>query len=77
MGRACGCKASSLSLVGGGGAGWEGTAVLHHGSYIRVGCLQFVFSIVDQNQHDAMPAPMRQPEQMSLLKTHLKAAAAQ
>ncbi|KAB7495405.1 PHD finger protein 12, partial [Armadillidium nasatum] len=28
--------------------GWEGTAVLHHGSYIRFGCLKFVFSIVEE-----------------------------
>ncbi|BFZ04666.1 hypothetical protein BsWGS_07705 [Bradybaena similaris] len=43
----CGCKASSSSLISGNGAGWEGTALLHHGSYIKLGCLQFVFSIVD------------------------------
>ncbi|CAL4060416.1 unnamed protein product, partial [Meganyctiphanes norvegica] len=27
--------------------GWEGGAVLHHGSHLRFGCLQFVFSIVE------------------------------
>ncbi|MBN3319915.1 SEZ6 protein, partial [Atractosteus spatula] len=43
----CNCKASSSSLIGGGGAGWEGTALLHHGSYIKLGCLQFVFSIAE------------------------------
>uniref|UniRef100_A0A671WXY6 PHD finger protein 12 n=1 Tax=Sparus aurata TaxID=8175 RepID=A0A671WXY6_SPAAU len=43
----CGCKASSSSLIGGSGAGWEGTALLHHGSYIKLGCLQFVFSITE------------------------------
>ncbi|XP_029467942.1 PHD finger protein 12 isoform X1 [Rhinatrema bivittatum] len=43
--RPCSCKASSSSLIGGSGAGWEGTALLHHGSYIKLGCLQFVFSI--------------------------------
>nr|XP_006641114.1 PREDICTED: PHD finger protein 12 isoform X1 [Lepisosteus oculatus] len=43
----CNCKASSSSLIGGGGAGWEGTALLHHGSYIKLGCLQFVFSITE------------------------------
>lgn len=46
-GPACGCKASSSSLIGGSGAGWEGTALLHHGSYIKLGCLQFVFSIAE------------------------------
>ncbi|CAL1529906.1 unnamed protein product [Lymnaea stagnalis] len=54
--KACSCKGSSSSLIGGSGAGWEGTALLHHGSYIKVGCLQFVFSIVDH----APDQPMRQ-----------------
>lgn len=45
--RPCSCKASSSSLIGGSGAGWEGTALLHHGSYIKLGCLQFVFSITE------------------------------
>ncbi|XP_034024925.1 PHD finger protein 12 isoform X2 [Thalassophryne amazonica] len=43
----CTCKASSSSLIGGSGAGWEGTALLHHGSCIKLGCLQFVFSITE------------------------------
>lgn len=43
----CSCKASSSSLIGGSGAGWEGTALLHHGSLIKLGCLQFVFSITE------------------------------
>ncbi|KAM8904671.1 PHD finger protein 12 [Spinachia spinachia] len=43
----CSCKASSSSLIGGSGAGWEGTALLHHGSHIKLGCLQFVFSITE------------------------------
>ena len=68
------CKVSSSSLIGGSGAGWEGTALLHHGSYIKVGCLQFVFSIVDQAA--AEPIIEKRSESMSLLKTHLKAAAA-
>ncbi|KAJ8403914.1 hypothetical protein AAFF_G00347820 [Aldrovandia affinis] len=29
------------------GAGWEGTALLRHGSYIKLGCLQFVFSVAE------------------------------
>ncbi|KAJ8256967.1 hypothetical protein COCON_G00191190 [Conger conger] len=45
--RGRGCKASSSSLIGGSGAGWEGTALLHHGSYIKLGCLQFVFSLAE------------------------------
>lgn len=27
--------------------GWEGPAVLHHGSLLRFGCISFVFSIVE------------------------------
>uniref|UniRef100_A0A1A7W9T5 PHD finger protein 12 n=1 Tax=Iconisemion striatum TaxID=60296 RepID=A0A1A7W9T5_9TELE len=45
--RSCSCKASSSRLIGGSGAGWEGTSLLHHGSYIKLGCLQFVFSITE------------------------------
>ncbi|XP_022248416.1 PHD finger protein 12-like [Limulus polyphemus] len=45
--KPCNCKASSSSLIGRSGAGWEGTALLQHGSCIRCGCLQFVFSITD------------------------------
>ncbi|KAB5543297.1 hypothetical protein PHYPO_G00077440 [Pangasianodon hypophthalmus] len=45
--RPCGCKASGSSLIGGSGAGWEGTALLHHGSHVKLGCLQFVFSITE------------------------------
>lgn len=43
----CNCKSSSSTLIGGSGAGWEGTALLHHGSYIKFGCLQFIFSVTD------------------------------
>ncbi|XP_066507491.1 PHD finger protein 12 [Hoplias malabaricus] len=47
LSSSCGCKASGSSLIGGSGAGWEGTALLHHGSCIKLGCLQFVFSITE------------------------------
>uniref|UniRef100_H3CCX4 PHD finger protein 12 n=1 Tax=Tetraodon nigroviridis TaxID=99883 RepID=H3CCX4_TETNG len=70
---ACGCKASGSSLIGGSGAGWEGTALLHHGSYIKLGCLQFVFSVTEfasqqpkeeplatQDEADAEPPPPHQ-----------------
>lgn len=46
--KACNCTTSSSNLIGGSGAGWEGTALLHHGSYIKLGCAQFVFSITSQ-----------------------------
>ncbi|XP_033748220.1 PHD finger protein 12-like [Pecten maximus] len=71
--KPCNCKASSSSLIGGSGAGWEGTALLHHGSYIKVGCLQFVFSIVDHATN--VPGQDRRKEPMSLLKSTLKASA--
>ncbi|CAM5999173.1 unnamed protein product [Sphagnum balticum] len=34
--KSCACKASFSTLIGGSGAGWEGTAVLRHGSYIKI-----------------------------------------
>ena len=46
--KGCNCTTSSSNLIGGSGAGWEGTALLHHGSYIKLGCAQFVFSITNQ-----------------------------
>lgn len=66
----CNCKGSSSTMIGGSGAGWEGTAILHHGSYIKVGCLQFVFSIVDHATSQPIHGVKR--ESMSLLKSHLK-----
>ena len=45
--KPCGCKSSCSSLIGANGAGWEGTAVLHHGSHLKVGCNQFIFSITN------------------------------
>ncbi|KAI4454837.1 phd finger protein 12 [Holotrichia oblita] len=40
----CSCDSSSFEEVKGG---WEGPAVLNHGSLLRFGCVSFVFSIVD------------------------------
>ncbi|XP_008423413.1 PHD finger protein 12 [Poecilia reticulata] len=54
---ACSCKVSGSSLIGGSGAGWEGTALLHHGSYIKLGCLQFVFSITEFADEEPPVAP--------------------
>ena len=33
--------------------GCENSAILHHGSYIRIGCLQFAFTVVDYLNNDA------------------------
>ncbi|XP_077995595.1 PHD finger protein 12-like [Glandiceps talaboti] len=63
--KQCNCKTSSSSLIGGNGAGWEGTALLHHGSYIKVGCLQFVFSITEHATKQILR------EKKPLLKTEL------
>ncbi|XP_048745110.2 PHD finger protein 12-like [Ostrea edulis] len=71
--KPCNCKASSSSLIGGSGAGWEGTALLHHGSYVKVGCLQFVFSIVDHATNSL--GQDRKKEPMSLLKSTLRGSA--
>ena len=45
--KACNCRGSPAAFIGSNGAGWEGTAILQHGSVVTFGCLQFVFSIVD------------------------------
>nr|XP_006128797.1 PHD finger protein 12 isoform X2 [Pelodiscus sinensis] len=72
--KPCNCKASSSSLIGGSGAGWEGTALLHHGSYIKLGCLQFVFSITDfatkQPKGDAALVQDMDLEEKLSLKPH-------
>ena len=47
--RPCACKSSCSSLIGANGAGWEGTAILHHGSHIKIGCHQFIFSITNHS----------------------------
>ncbi|XP_055022731.1 PHD finger protein 12 isoform X2 [Boleophthalmus pectinirostris] len=66
-GQVCGCRSSSSSLIGGGGAGWEGTALLHHGSYVKLGCLQFVFSVTEfatktpKEEHTSAPAAQTVP----------------
>uniref|UniRef100_A0A3Q3BVA1 Uncharacterized protein n=1 Tax=Haplochromis burtoni TaxID=8153 RepID=A0A3Q3BVA1_HAPBU len=75
----CSCKASSSSLIGGSGAGWEGTALLHHGSYIKLGCLQFVFSITEfaskQPKEEMLPACWcvwgRRPAETPILRAFL------
>ncbi|KAK3913509.1 PHD finger protein 12 [Frankliniella fusca] len=43
----CICRSSSSSMIGGSGAGWEGTALLNHGSFIKFGCIQFTFSVLN------------------------------
>ncbi|KAJ8043273.1 PHD finger protein 12 [Holothuria leucospilota] len=45
--RPCNCKVNNDISIEDHKAGWEGTALLHHGSVIEFGCLQFVFSVTD------------------------------
>lgn len=52
----CDCQSSASSAIRGTGAGWEGSAPLHHGSLIRFGCIQFVFSITSYGQEVSAPA---------------------
>lgn len=44
----CECEVSSAELIGREGAGWEGSALLHHGCHIKFGCQHYVFSIHEQ-----------------------------
>ncbi|KAK3871172.1 hypothetical protein Pcinc_023666 [Petrolisthes cinctipes] len=48
IGRWKGVSGTGTGSGGGCGGGWEGGAVLHHGSHLRFGCIQFVFSIVEE-----------------------------
>ncbi|XP_068126238.1 PHD finger protein 12 isoform X2 [Hyperolius riggenbachi] len=80
----CNCKASSSSLIGGSGAGWEGTALLHHGSYIKLGCIQFLFSITEfatrqpKGESEALAQemdleekpPLKSPHQVPVLRSN-------
>ncbi|KAK7882710.1 hypothetical protein WMY93_028884 [Mugilogobius chulae] len=70
--QVCGCRSSSSSLIGGGGAGWEGTALLHHGSYVKLGCLQFVFSVTEF----ASKAPKEEEQQQQQQGVSMTTAAA-
>ena len=51
--KACNCSESIQEAMNGMNneatldGGCENSAILHHGSYIRIGCLQFAFTIVD------------------------------
>lgn len=47
----CLCQHSTSLLIG---RGWEGTALLHHGSRVRFGCLQFVFSMAGKPGHSEL-----------------------
>lgn len=44
----CKCQGNLLQLS----KGWEGSAILSHGTLVRFGCLAFVFSIIDEINDD-------------------------
>lgn len=73
--RKCSCRTSSSSLIGGSGAGWEGTALLNHGSYIKFGCLQFVFSITDFASAAAVAAAAAASASASVVSSSVKSQA--
>ena len=50
----CLCQHSASLLVGSTGRGWEGTALLHHGSRVQFGCLQFVVSMAGKPGHSEL-----------------------
>lgn len=50
----CLCKRSASSLIGGSGKGWEGSALVSHGSKLRFGCIQLVLSISDRPGHSEL-----------------------
>ena len=54
--KQCNCKAKYSNILNCEG-GWEGSAVLHHGSHIKIGCLQFVFSITNYGNLSSTSAP--------------------
>jgi hypothetical protein len=43
LGPACNCKTRNPMVKG----GWEGSAILQHGSLLKFGCIAFVFSVAD------------------------------
>lgn len=47
--RNCHCDTSIAKMLT-QAQGTENSAVLHHGSYLRIGCLQFVFSIMEYQE---------------------------
>lgn len=58
---ACHCSTSAARLNA--NKGCEVSAVLHHGSYIRFGCLQFVFCVLDYDSDDSVPTSTGEEEE--------------
>lgn len=47
----CSCSSSATIIIG-SGTGWEGAAVLKHGSQIKIGCYLFVFGVTNHVQKE-------------------------
>lgn len=47
----CKCQIKDIKFPNGRDGSWEKTASLFHGSYIRFGCIEFVFSIINYPSH--------------------------
>lgn len=43
----CSCKSRAKMIKG-----WEGTAILGHGTLLRFGCISYVFSIAEFDRYD-------------------------
>ncbi|KAI1293788.1 PHD finger protein 12 [Halotydeus destructor] len=50
--KPCKCQTSASMVISDRSGGWEGPALLNHGSHIRIGCAQFVFSIISHVNPD-------------------------
>ena len=50
----CLCKRSASSLIGNNGKGWEGAALISHGSKLRFGCIQLCLSISNKPGHSEL-----------------------
>ena len=58
--KACYCKRSASSLIGTGGKGWEGAAMVSHGSKLRFGCIQLVLSISNKPGYNELQQALKQ-----------------
>lgn len=72
----CSCKNSPSAIIGSTGSGWEGSATIHHGSVIKFGCLQFIFSVTDHGRKVAPTTAMLLPPESNLKTAELLAAKA-
>lgn len=72
----CSCKHSPSAIIGSTGCGWEGSATINHGSHIKFGCLQFLFSITDNGKKVAATTTMLVPPEPNLKNCELAAAKA-